>query len=269
MRATADNAAQASQLAIAARDQADKGGAVVQKAVTAMGGINSASAKIADIIGVIDEIAFQTNLLALNAAVEAARAGDQGRGFAVVATEVRTLAGRSASAAKEIKALITNSVETVKEGARLVDQSGQALGDISSAVQRVTAVVAEIAEASREQAAGIEEVNKAVTQMDEMTQQNAALVEEATAASMAIVDRTTHLADLVARYQFDTRAPASSPRSDAKGAPRLAPSRHLVRPARQPGSSGTSAANRNSVAAANSSAAKPAAAAGGDDWDEL
>ncbi len=149
VRQTADNAGQANQLAMAARQQAEKGGAVVNSAITAMGGINAASKKIADIIGVIDEIAFQTNLLALNAAVEAARAGEQGRGFAVVATEVRNLAGRSATAAKEIKALIHDSVARVDAGSRLVDESGRTLEDIVSAVKKVTDIVAEIAAASR------------------------------------------------------------------------------------------------------------------------
>jgi methyl-accepting chemotaxis protein len=271
VRATADNAAQASRLAIAARDQADKGGAIVQAAVAAMSGINAASAKIADIIGVIDEIAFQTNLLALNAAVEAARAGEQGRGFAVVASEVRMLAGRSASAAKEIKALITNSVETVKEGARLVDQSGQALGDISTAVQRVTAVVAEIAEASREQAAGIEEVNKAVTQMDEMTQQNAALVEQATAASMSIVDRTAQLAELVARYWLEeaARPQAAAARAVTRAGPEPAPA-----PKPAPGAPARAAARQRATTPKAQPAAAPRAvkaASGGDagDWQEF
>ena len=212
VKTTADNAAQARQLAVAAREQAERGGQVVQAAVAAMGGINAASKKIADIIGVIDEIAFQTNLLALNAAVEAARAGEQGRGFAVVAAEVRTLAGRSATAAKEIKALINDSVAKVEQGSKLVDQSGHSLGDIGTAVKRVTDVVAEIAQASQEQASGIEQVNKAVTQMDDATQQNAALVEEASAASEAIVGQATRLANLVVRYRVaDELALAARP----------------------------------------------------------
>ena len=183
VKQNADNASHASKLAIAARDQAEKGGAVVSKAVTAMVGINDASKKIADIIGVIDEIAFQTNLLALNAAVEAARAGEQGRGFAVVATEVRNLAGRSAAAAKEIKALIQDTVRKVDEGSSLVTQSGATLEQIVTSVKKVTDIVSEIAAASSEQSAGIEQVNKAVMQLDELTQQNAALVEEASASS--------------------------------------------------------------------------------------
>ncbi len=177
VKQTAENAGLANNLAIEAQKQAEKGGTVVGAAITAMSTINSASTKIADIIGVIDEIAFQTNLLALNAAVEAARAGDQGRGFAVVANEVRNLAGRSAIAAKEIKALIKESVSRVAEGSRLVDESGKSLHEIVTAVKKVTDIVGEIAAASREQSSGIEQVNKAVNQMDETTQQNAALVE--------------------------------------------------------------------------------------------
>jgi methyl-accepting chemotaxis protein len=210
VKQTADNAGQANQLAMAARQQAEKGGSVVSNAVSAMGGINEASKKIADIIGVIDEIAFQTNLLALNAAVEAARAGEQGRGFAVVATEVRNLAGRSATAAKEIKALIQDSVAKVESGAALVDESGRTLEEIVNAVKKVTDIVAEIAAASREQSSGIEQVNKAVMQMDTTTQQNAALVEEAAAASQAIVEQTHSLSALVARYRVRTTAGAAA-----------------------------------------------------------
>jgi methyl-accepting chemotaxis protein len=206
VKQNADNAAQANQLALAARDQAEQGGAVVGKAVDAMSGINDSAKKIADIIGVIDEIAFQTNLLALNAAVEAARAGEQGRGFAVVASEVRSLAGRSATAAKEIKSLIEDSVRKVEDGSGLVTQSGRTLGEIVTSVKKVSDIVAEIAAASREQSSGIEQVNRAVVQMDELTQQNAALVEEATAASQSMAGQVRELNDMLGRY--DTGAPA-------------------------------------------------------------
>jgi methyl-accepting chemotaxis protein len=203
----ADNAAQANQLASAAREQAERGGLVVGSAVAAMSEINSASKKIADIIGVIDEIAFQTNLLALNAAVEAARAGEQGRGFAVVASEVRNLASRSAQAAKEIKALIQDSVGKVTEGTKLVDESGRVLGEIVMGVKKVTDVVAEIAASSREQASGIDQVNKAMTAMDATTQQNSALVEQASAAAQALTEQATNLSHLVAKYDVGADAP--------------------------------------------------------------
>jgi methyl-accepting chemotaxis protein len=203
VKQTADNAMQANQLAMAARSQAEKGGAVVGRAVAAMSGISASSRKIADIIGVVDDIAFQTNLLALNAAVEAARAGEQGRGFAVVASEVRNLAGRSATAAKEIKALIEDSVGKVEEGTRLVDQSGHTLEEIVQAVKKVTDIVAEIAAASQEQSAGIEQVNRAVMQMDQVTQQNAALVEEAAAAAEGIVEQAQGLEAMIARYRLE------------------------------------------------------------------
>src|SRR5579859_5184609 len=202
VRTTADNAAQARELAIAAREKASKGGEVVTAAVSAMSGINDSSNKIADIIGVIDEIAFQTNLLALNAAVEAARAGEQGRGFAVVATEVRNLAGRSATAAKEIKELIQDSVKKVEDGSVLVTQSGQTLEQIVVSVKKVSDIVAEIAAASREQSLGIEQVGRAIMQMDELTQQNAALVEQATAASQAMTSEASSLNEMMARYDF-------------------------------------------------------------------
>lgn len=207
VKQNADNAREANQLASAARDQAEKGGDVVQNAVTAMSEINSSSKKIADIIGVIDEIAFQTNLLALNAAVEAARAGEQGRGFAVVAGEVRNLAQRSAGAAKEIKGLISDSVEKVDEGSRLVDESGKTLDEIVNAVKKVSDIISEIAAASTEQSAGIEEVNKAIAQMDEMTQQNAALVEEATAAGEAMNEEAKTLDELMQFFNLDEAEP--------------------------------------------------------------
>jgi methyl-accepting chemotaxis protein len=230
VRQTADNAAQANQLAIAACEQAEKGGAVVGAAVSAMNGINSSSSKIADIISVIDEIAFQTNLLALNAAVEAARAGEQGRGFAVVASEVRSLAGRSATAAKEIKALIQDSVARVSEGSRLVDESGQTLEGIVAAVRKVTTIVAEIASASREQSIGIEQVNKAVMQMDEGTQQNAALVEQAAAASESIVEQVHSLNATIARYSSDVGrvARTGSPDKASHRAPAVRPVRRSL-----------------------------------------
>ncbi len=214
----ADNAAQANQLASAARVQAEKGGAVVNSAVAAMNEINVASKKISDIIGVIDEIAFQTNLLALNAAVEAARAGDQGRGFAVVASEVRNLASRSAAAAKEIKGLIQDSVGKVSEGAKLVDDSGRALADIVVGVKKVTDVMAEIAASSQEQAAGVDQVNKAVMSMDEVTQQNAALVEEAAAATQALSAQAVELTQLLSRYRVGEVAEAPETGSTARPA---------------------------------------------------
>lgn len=186
VKQNSDNAREANQLASGARIHAERGGEVMTRAVNAMNDINSSSRKIADIISVIDEIAFQTNLLALNAAVEAARAGEQGRGFAVVASEVRNLAQRSASAAKEIKSLIEDSVDKVRTGSALVDESGKALGEIMEGIKKVGDVVSEMAAASEEQATGIEQVNTAVTQMDQTTQQNAALVEEAAAAAKSM-----------------------------------------------------------------------------------
>ncbi len=198
-----DNAQQARQLANGSRDIADKGGAVVGEAVKAMSEINQASTRIADIITTIDEIAFQTNLLALNAAVEAARAGEQGRGFAVVAAEVRNLAQRSASAAKEIKTLIQDSVRKVENGTNLVNQSGKTLEEIVGSVKRVTDIVSEIAAASKEQLTGIEQVNKAVSQMDRVTQNNASQTEEMNGTASALLDHAQQLREAVSRFRLE------------------------------------------------------------------
>jgi methyl-accepting chemotaxis protein len=201
VKQNADNARQASQLAAAASGTAERGGQVVAQVVETMGAINASSRKIADIISVIDGIAFQTNILALNAAVEAARAGEQGRGFAVVAGEVRNLAQRSAAAAREIKDLIGNSVAQVEAGSRLVDQAGSTMHEVVGSVRRVTDLIGDIAAASEEQRAGIEQVNGAITQMDQVTQQNAALVEQAAAAADAMQDQARGLAALVGTFQ--------------------------------------------------------------------
>jgi len=202
----ASNARQANQFASSASEVAERGGVVVAQVVDTMASINDSSKKIVDIIGVIDSIAFQTNILALNAAVEAARAGEQGRGFAVVASEVRTLAQRSAAAAKEIKLLIDDSVSKVDAGAKLVDNAGATMDEIVASVRRVTDIMGEISSASQEQTSGIEQINMAVTQMDQVTQQNASLVEEAAAAAESLQDQAAKLAQLVSVFKLDANS---------------------------------------------------------------
>lgn len=234
VKLNADNAKQANVLAEQAATVAVDGGALIQQVVTTMNAINESARKISDIIGVIDGIAFQTNILALNAAVEAARAGDQGRGFAVVASEVRTLAQRSANAAKDIKALISDSVQKIDNGNSLVGKSGDTMKEIVSAIKRVNDIMAEIAAASAEQSTGIEEVSTAVSQMDEMTQQNAALVEEAAAAAESLQSQADQLNRNVAQFRLDesyeparpaTRSSALKPRALA------APAKAVAKPA--------------------------------------
>jgi methyl-accepting chemotaxis protein len=285
VKQNADNAKLANKLAQAARDQAKQGGSIVERAVAAMGAIDVASKKIADIISVIDEIAFQTNLLALNAAVEAARAGDQGRGFAVVASEVRSLAQRSASAAKEIKDLIHDSVSKVGEGSRLVSESGLHLGEIVASVKKVSDVVGEISNASQEQAASAEEISRAVLQMDESTQQNAAMVEEASAAAASMNDQAARLSQLTAFFKLRdgyTGVPGSAEFITVPGTPvpmgTAAPAAAASR--QQPALHGerrtgprpwsTAPAPAASKPAASKTAARSAAsAAPGNDWSEF
>ena len=230
VRQSADTARQANQFAHTATAAARRGGGVVSQVVSSMDEISAASRKIADIIGVIDGIAFQTNILALNAAVEAARAGEQGRGFAVVAGEVRTLAQRSAQAAREIKSLIGASVEKVEGGARLVQDAGAAMTEIVASVQRVTDMMAEITAAAAEQSDGIGQVNQAVAQLDQMTQQNAALVEESAAAAESLRDQAGRLAEVVAQFRCGDegpalRAAAATARQPARPQPAPAPAR--------------------------------------------
>jgi methyl-accepting chemotaxis protein-1 (serine sensor receptor) len=234
VKQNADNARQANQLVVSASECATRGGEVVSQVVDTMGSIKDSSRKIADIIGVIDGIAFQTNILALNAAVEAARAGEQGRGFAVVAAEVRNLAQRSAGAAKEIKALIVDSVAKVDAGGKLVDEAGRTMEEIVTSVKHVTDIMGEITAASQEQSSGIEEVNRAITQMDEMTQQNAALVEQAAAAAESMLDQAQSLMQAVSVFQLSGQAHAlrSAPQPQAK--PATAPPTPAVKVAPAP-----------------------------------
>ena len=265
VKQNADNARQANTLAEAASSVAERGGRVIGDVVGTMDKINSSSGKIADIIGVIDGIAFQTNILALNAAVEAARAGEQGRGFAVVATEVRNLAQRSAAAAKEIKGLIDDSTEAVQAGGKLVGEAGATMQEIVESVRRVTDIMSEITSASQEQTAGIEQINEAITQMDQVTQQNAALVEEAAAASASMQEQAANLTRAVSVFTVAggaAAAPAAAPVLPAAPAAAVRPERvrpALARPAQRP------------AAPARKAAAKPAAkvAAGEADWEEF
>ncbi|MDN4052766.1 methyl-accepting chemotaxis protein [Massilia sp. YIM B02763] len=273
VRQNADNARQANQLAIAASEVATQGGAVVGEVVTTMSAINDSSKKIVDIITVIDGIAFQTNILALNAAVEAARAGEQGRGFAVVAGEVRTLAQRSAAAAKEIKELITASVANVDTGAKLVDQAGATMEQVVTSIRRVTDIMGEITSASQEQTTGIEQVNGAIGQMDQVTQQNAALVEEAAAAAASMEDQAGKLADVVSVFKLDRAHSLGA----ASAAPMAQAARIVGKPVARPAASRAVVAKAKPVQAAKAAGAKPAVkpaeqaapAHAGDDWEEF
>ncbi|MFN4275841.1 MAG: methyl-accepting chemotaxis protein [Ferrovibrio sp.] len=257
VKQNADNAQAANQLAVAARDTAEKGGSVVADAVSAVTQIETSAQKISDIVGLIDEIAFQTNLLALNASVEAARAGEAGKGFAVVAQEVRALAQRSANASKDIKALITESNAQVKTGAALVNQTGASLTDIVAAIKKVSDIVAEIAAASKEQATGLEQINTAVAGMDEITQRNGALVEETTAAAQTLEGQARQLADLVGFFRTDAAAQPQPATNGAKVVP-------LKPAARMPAAKPTAPRP-----AAKPQTAPAASAAADEDWQEF
>jgi methyl-accepting chemotaxis protein len=264
VKQNADNARQANQLAVSASEVAIKGGTVVSQVVDTMASINQSSKKIVDIIGVIDGIAFQTNILALNAAVEAARAGEQGRGFAVVASEVRSLAQRSAAAAKEIKTLIGDSVDKVDTGAKLVDQAGTTMQEIVESVKRVTDIMGEITAATQEQTSGIEQVNQAISQMDQTTQQNASLVEQAAAAAESLQGQARNLADVVSVFKLDGMQlmPTSMP-MPAVREPSLAPAKPSIaalskKPGAKPG-----------VAIPAPKPKRIAQSASGDDWEEF
>lgn len=267
VRQNADNAGQANQLAINASEVAERGGQVVSEVVQTMEQINGSARKIVDIIGVIDGIAFQTNILALNAAVEAARAGEQGRGFAVVATEVRSLAQRSAAAAKEIKALIGDSVEKVESGSKLVAEAGTTMEEVVTSVRRVTDIMGEITAASREQSTGIEQVNQAITQMDQVTQQNAALVEQAAAAADSLQEQAAGLSEIVGVFRVSGMA------SGTAATPRVRPTSVTSR------TNGSSSVKRSpmtpatpavrSAAATLPASRKPVTAGATDEWEEF
>ncbi len=261
VRQNSDNARQAKQMAVSASDKAVRGGEVMGDVIRTMEAIDSASNKIADIISVIDGIAFQTNILALNAAVEAARAGEQGRGFAVVATEVRNLAHRSAAAAKEIKTLISDSVEQVEQGGKLVQQAGAAMTEVVDTVRSVTDIVSEISAASAEQSTGIDEINRAITQMDEVTQQNAALVEEAAAASQSLQEQAGNLASVVGAFKLA--------HDQASAAQHSTPVRQAPAPAAKPPAARKAAPLKLVTRRDPGPASSKASASAGGDWEEF
>jgi methyl-accepting chemotaxis protein len=284
VRQSADAAAQANQLASSAAQVARRGGTVVSQVVSTMDEINSSSKKIADIIGVIDGIAFQTNILALNAAVEAARAGEQGRGFAVVAGEVRSLAQRSAEAAKEIKSLIGTSVDKVETGSKLVQDAGSTMNEIVASVQRVTDIIGEISAAALEQSQGIGQVNEAVTRLDQMTQQNAALVEQSAAAAESLKDQAQRMTSVVAGFRFDgpavhaevrqvSAAPAAAGAAPAPAAKATATASKPVvgsaAPAKPAAPRKAPAAPVAAPKAASAPAPAPAPAGNNDDWESF
>ncbi|MFC5513423.1 methyl-accepting chemotaxis protein [Massilia jejuensis] len=269
VKQNAEHAREANHLAASASDVARKGGDVVSQVVGTMGEINSSATKIADIISVIDGIAFQTNILALNAAVEAARAGEQGRGFAVVASEVRNLAQRSAAAAKEIKTLIGDSVEKVERGSKLVGQAGVTMEEVVASVKRVTDIMGEIANASAEQSAGIEQVNMSIIEMDSMTQQNAALVEQAAAAAQSLQDQAGELSRVVSIFKLveGEQQAAQTPAAPAGlAAPTTAQLPAVRTPAPRPA---RPALKESAPAAAPAKPKKAPVAAGGDEWEEF
>ena len=266
VRQTAESAGTANQLASSASEVAQRGGAVVSQVISTMEEINTSSKRIADIIGTIDGIAFQTNILALNAAVEAARAGEQGRGFAVVASEVRSLAQRSAEAAREIKGLIGNSVDRVESGTRLVADAGSTMTEIVASVQRVTDIIGEISAAAGEQSAGIGNVNVAVTELDQMTQQNAALVEESAAAAESLREQSRQLATVVASFRL--AAGASAPAVAAREVIARASTPARAKPVQAAAKAASPAAAKAVARPAPAAAAPaPATAAGSDSWE--
>jgi len=278
VRQNADNARQANQLAVNASSVAQQGGEVVAEVVSTMKGINDSSKKIADIIGVIDGIAFQTNILALNAAVEAARAGEQGRGFAVVASEVRSLAGRSAEAAKEIKQLIGASVERVEQGSALVDKAGATMTEVVTAIRRVTDIMGEISAASSEQSAGVGQVGEAITQMDQATQQNAALVEQMAAAASSLKTQAGEMVGAVAVFRLPSDGgrstvaePPAAPRpAVAVPAPPAPPKvRAVAKPKPKPKAQPTPVARLGASSAPAAPAATASKTAGEDDWESF